>query len=90
MPAVKERQYTTRQITLFAELCGAVIRQKIKFLPSYVVSRGVPNILRQPAEAEYSAVWPNIRQFGRIFCRSRIEGLFLRNSTIRQENLNYS
>ena len=33
---------------------------------------------------------PNIRQFGRIFCRSRIEGLFLPNSTIRQENLNYS
>ena len=32
---------------------------------------------------------PNIRQFGRIFCRSRIEGLFLPNSTIRQENLNY-
>ena len=23
-------------------------------------TRGVPNILRQPAEAEYSAVWPNI------------------------------
>ena len=22
--------------------------------------RGVPNILRQPAEAEFSAVWPNI------------------------------
>ena len=22
--------------------------------------RGVPKILRQPAEAEYSAVWPNI------------------------------
>ena len=38
MPAVKEHQYTTRQITLFAELCGAVSRQKIKFLPSYVVS----------------------------------------------------
>ena len=25
-----------------------------------VSARGVPNILRQPAEAEYSAVWPNI------------------------------
>ena len=32
----------------------------------------------------------NIRQFGRIFCRNRIEGLFLPNSTIWQENLNYS
>ena len=26
----------------------------------YVHNRGVPNILRQAAEAEYSAVWPNI------------------------------
>ena len=26
----------------------------------YTGIRGVPNILRQPAEAEYSAVWPNI------------------------------
>ena len=26
----------------------------------YIVIRGVPNILRQPAEAEHSAVWPNI------------------------------
>ena len=33
---------------------------------------------------------PNIRQFGRIFCRSRIECLFLPNSSIWQENLNYS
>ena len=29
-------------------------------LPVLVSFRGVPNILRQPAEAEYSAVWPNI------------------------------
>ena len=26
----------------------------------WIENRGVPNILRQPAEAEYSAVWPNI------------------------------
>ena len=27
---------------------------------SKINNRGVPNILRQPTEAEYSAVWPNI------------------------------
>ena len=30
------------------------------FLFTSFLIMGVPNILRQPAEAEYSAVWPNI------------------------------